>query len=219
MIEKYDFGIIRSLRMRKGWSIQDLAKKCDLTYVTVEAIEINKTFPSLRTLDQIAAAFGLSSSNLLSLCEKVTVLKRPARFLENCKDPSQVGVEKCRIAQYDKAKIIRIKAEVGERVQVMKLHEDVYEFCYVLSGAVELTIQGKKYVVQEDETIFFDGLLEHGYRQVEKGEYITVHIPKKHLFFQSILNAPPSAAERESPNLPQIAEIAARSEMNSYCQA
>lgn len=210
MFEKYDFGIIRALRQRNGWTIKDLASKCELTYTTVEAIELNKTFPSLRTLDQMAEAFGLSSSNLLSLCEKVIVLKRRARFMDPCDDPSQVGLEKCRVAQYDKAKIIRIKAEAGDRVHVMKLHEDVYEFCYALSGVVEVDIQGKKYEIKEDETIFFDGLLEHGYRQIEKGEYFTVHVPKQHLFFQSILNtllpvtdgAPEDRAEGPSTEWP-----------------
>ncbi len=190
MFEKYDFGIVRLLRQRNGWTIKDLAERSGLTYPTIEAIEINKSFPSLRTLDQIAVAFGLSSSNLLSLCEKVRVIRQSARFLPSCSDPSQIGIEICRVASYDQAKLIRIQADAGREVRVMKLHEDVYEFCYVLSGTVELTIQDTSYILESDETVFFDGLLEHSYRQIEKGEYFTVHIPKKNMFFQSMLNSP-----------------------------
>ena len=191
MFENYDFVIVRVLRQRNNWTIKDLADKCGLTYPTVEAIETNKTFPSLRTLDQVAAAFGLSTSNLLALCEKTTVLKRPARFLPPSNDPTQVGFEKCRVASYDKAKIIRIKAEAGDEIRVMKLHEDVYEFCYVLTGRLELTIQGKQYQLEEDETVFFDGLMEHSYKQIEKGEFFTVHVPKNHFIFRSILSSIP----------------------------
>jgi len=190
MFEKYDFGIVRLLRQRNGWTIKDLAERSGLTYPTIEAIEINKSFPSLRTLDQVAVAFGLSSSNLLSLCEKVRVIRQSARFVPACSDPSQIGIEICRVASYDQAKLIRIQADAGQEVRVMKLHDDVYEFCYALSGTVELTIQDTSYILESDETVFFDGLLEHGYRQIKKGEYFTFHIPKKNMFFQSMLGSP-----------------------------
>jgi mannose-6-phosphate isomerase-like protein (cupin superfamily) len=60
----------------------------------------------------------------------------------------------------------------------MGLHEDVHEFCYILSGRVELRIEDKTYRLGRDDTILFDGLLDHSYTQIEAGEYITVHLPK-----------------------------------------
>jgi hypothetical protein len=54
----------------------------------------------------------------------------------------------------------------------------VHEFCYVLSGEVELQIEDDVYRLGSDDTILFDGLLDHVYHQLETGEYITIHIPK-----------------------------------------
>lgn len=189
MQEKYDFSVIRMLRHRHRMTIKALAAKCGLTYPTVESIEVNKTFPTLKTIDALAGAFGISTSNLLSLCENVTVLKRPARFLETPQTPSLVGIDICRIASYGNAKMIRIQAPAGREVQVMDIHEDVYEFCYVMKGKLELWINEKKYLLEADETVLFDALLDHRYIQVEDGEYMTVHIPKNPTMLSAILHS------------------------------
>ena len=115
MHRKYDFSIVRMLRQRNKWTIKELSEKCGLTYPTVESIETNKTFPTLKTIDLLASALGISTSNLLSLCEKVSVLKRPARFMEGPHSSSLEGIDICRIASYGNAKMIRIKAPAGRQ--------------------------------------------------------------------------------------------------------
>lgn len=189
MHEKYDFSVIRMLRHRHQLTIKQLAAKCGLTYPTVESIETNKNFPTLKTIDALAGVFGISTSNLLSLCEHVTVLKRPARFLETPQSASLEGIDICRIASYGNAKIIRVQAPEGRQVEVMDIHEDVYEFCYVLAGRVELWINEKKYLLEENETVLFDALLNHRYVQIREGEYLTVHIPKNTTVLSSILHS------------------------------
>ena len=187
MQEKFDFRVIRMLRQRNKWTIRELAEKCDLTYPTVESIETNKTFPTLKTIHLLAETFGISTSNLLALCEKVTVLKRPARFQDNPQGTSMIGLDVCRIASYGNAKLIRINALQGQQVQVMDIHEDVYEFCYVLEGKLELWINGTSYLLESNETVLFDALLEHRYVQVEDGQYMTVHIPKNSSMLSGVL--------------------------------
>ena len=92
------------------------------------------------------------------------------------------------MARYDKGKLIRVTAETGDHVHVMGLHEDVHEFCYVLSGVVELRIEDKTYRLQQDDTILFDGLLDHSYTQIEAGEYVTIHIPKDARIIERLLD-------------------------------
>ncbi len=189
MHEKYDFSVIRMLRKRHQMTIKQLAAKCGLTYPTVESIEVNKTFPTLKTIDALAGVFGISTSNLLSLCEHVTVLKRPAQFMEAVQGSSLEGVEVCRLASYGSAKVIRVQAPKDHKIHAMEAHDDVYEFCYVLSGQVELWINEKKYLVEENETILFDALLDHSYVQIVAGEYIIVHVPKNTAMLSSVLDS------------------------------
>jgi transcriptional regulator with XRE-family HTH domain len=179
MNSAYDFRIMRVLRRRLHLTLQALAGRAGLTYPTVEAVETNKTVPSLKTLDALAGALQVSTSDLLALAERRLVQRRKAE-VEDCSGRTKAdkGLEKCRVARYDKGKLIRITADAGDYVHVMGLHEDVHEFCYVLSGCVELQVEDEAYRLGPDDTILFDGLLNHSYTQIEAGEYVAVHLPK-----------------------------------------
>lgn len=179
MNSNYDFRIIRVLRRRLGLTLQGLAGRAGLTYPTVESVEINKTMPSLKTLDALAGALQISTCDLLGLAERRLVQRRKAQCeVRSHATRGDTGLERCRVARYDKGKLIRVTAAAGDHVHVMGLHEDIHEFCYVLSGCVDLRIEDKTYRLGSDETILFDGLLDHSYTQVEAGEYVTIHIPK-----------------------------------------
>lgn len=178
MNSDYDFRIMRVLRRRLNLTLHALAERSGLTYPTVESIETNKNLPSLKTLDALAGALQISTSDMIGLAERRLVQRRKAEIEPRSSMKSDKGLENCRVAHYDKGKLIRVTAEKGDYVHVMGLHEDIHEFCYVLSGCVELRIEDKTYRLEQDDTILFDGLLDHSYTQLEAGEYVTVHIPK-----------------------------------------
>ncbi len=178
MNSDYDFRIMRVLRRRLNLTLHALAERSGLTYPTVESIETNKNLPSLKTLDALAGALQISTSDLIGLAERRLVQRRKAEIEQRAGLKGDKGLENCRVARYDKGKLIRVTAEKGDYVHVMGLHEDVHEFCYVLSGCVELKIEDETYRLEQDDTILFDGLLDHSYTQIEAGEYVTVHIPK-----------------------------------------
>ncbi len=186
----YDFRIIRVLRWRLNLTLQGLSGRAGLTYPTVESVETNKTMPSLKTLDALAGALQISTSDLLGLAERRLVQRRKAQVEErNHATRSDKGLERCKVARYDKGKLIRVAALAGDHVHVMGLHEDIHEFCYVLSGSVDLRIEDRTFRLNPDDTILFDGLLDHSYMQVEAGEYVTVHIPKDIRIIEKLLEA------------------------------
>ncbi len=192
----YDFRVMRVLRRQLNLTLHEVARRSGLTYPTVEAVETNKTQPSLKTLDAIAGALGLSASDLVRLAERRLVQRRKAEPAPNMLTRKKdTGTENCRIAQFDKGKIIRVVAAAGQTVHVMGLHENVHEFCYALSGRVDLRIEDKTYHLAPDETILFDGLLDHSYTQQEAGEYITIHIPKDLRAFERLLDAQVGSAK------------------------
>jgi len=175
----YDFRVMRVLRRQLGFTLHEVARRSGLTYPTVEGVETNKTQPSLKTLDAIAGALGISAGDLVRLAERRLVQRRKAEFSPGAQPRrGDTGAENCRIARFDKGKVIRVAAAAGETVHVMGLHENVHEFCYVLSGRVDLRVEDKTYHLGPDDTILFDGLLDHSYIQREAGEYLTVHVPK-----------------------------------------
>ena len=198
MNSSYDFRVMRVLRRRLNLTLQAVAARSGLTYPTVESVETNKTLPSLKTLDALAGALQVSTSDLLGLAERQLVQRRKAKVEE--RDPSHKadkGLENCRVARYDTGKLIRVTAEAGDYVHVMGLHEDIHELCYVLSGCVELRIEDKTYRLGPDDTILFSGLLDHSYTQIETGEYLTVHVPKDVRILERLLEG--SGVRDEEP--------------------
>jgi transcriptional regulator with XRE-family HTH domain len=194
----YDFRIMRVLRRQQSLTLHELARRSGLTYPTVEGVETNKTQPSLKTLDAIAGALGISASDLVRLAERRLVQRRKAEFTRDVQPRSvDMGVEKCRIAYFDKGKVIRVTASEGETVHVMGLHENIHEFCYVLSGRVDLRVEDKTYHLGPDDTILFDGLLDHSYIQREAGEYLTVHIPKDLRAIERLLDVQTESSKAE----------------------
>ena len=199
MNSNYDFRIIRVLRRRLALTLQGLAGRAGLTYPTVESVETNKTMPSLKTLDAIAGALQISTCDLLGLSERRLVQRRKAQSEQRSPATrSDTGLEKCKVARYDKGKLIRVAASAGDHVHVMGLHEDIHEFCYVLSGSVELRIEDRTFRLNSDDTILFDGLLDHSYTQIEAGEYVTFHIPKDIRIIEKLLEG-----KAEDPAEPQ----------------
>ncbi len=198
MNSSYNFRIIRVLRRRLSLTLQALAGRSGLTYPTVESIETNKTLPSLKTLDALAGALQISTSHLLGLAERRLVQRRKAHVESRSRSlHADEGLENCRVARYDKGKLIRVTAQTGDHVHVMGLHEDVHEFCYVLSGVVELRIEDKTYRLGQDDTILFNGLLDHAYTQIEAGEYLTVHLPKDARIIEALLDGNSEVEEGE----------------------
>jgi len=57
---------LRLLRLERKWSQEDCAEKCGLHRTYVGAVERGERNITLATLDTIAAAFGISSVELLT---------------------------------------------------------------------------------------------------------------------------------------------------------
>ncbi len=196
MNSKYDFSIINTLRRRLNLTLQKLADNAGLTYPTVETIETNKKIPSLRTLDAIASALRITTSELVTLAERRLVQKRKAEPLENDKlKEAATGAEDFRLAIFDKAKILRVSANKGAEKHYPELHEDSHEFCYVLKGAINIEVEGQQYSLKSNEVLLFDGMLDHKYTVTEDSEFLAVHIPKDTHIIEALLS--------KNKNIPQ----------------
>jgi transcriptional regulator with XRE-family HTH domain len=190
---------MRVLRRRLGLTLKEVARRSGLTYPTVESVETNKTQPSLKTLDAIAGALQMSTSDLVGLAERRLVQRRTAKTPEQERPKkSDIGVDNCRIAYYDKGKVVRVVAQAGQRIHAMGLHENVHEFCYVISGQVDLMIQDEHHILSPDDTILFDGLVDHSYALIEDGEIVTIHIPKDIRVIAQLLDIDSEAASAPS---------------------
>ncbi len=188
MNSNYDFSVINTLRKKLNFTLQKLADSAGLTYPTVETIETNKKIPSLRTLDALAGALRVTSSELLSMAEKRLVQKRTAeKIITDKLNPDKIGLNDWALTIYDKAKVLRIDAKKDAAIHYPELHEESHEICYVLKGKLSLRVEDQDYHLVENESLLFDGVLDHKYTVMEDGEFLAIHIPKDIHIIEALL--------------------------------
>lgn len=178
MLENFNFGMIRQLRKRRNFTIQQLADRSQLTFPTIVSIETGKTAPSLESLARVANALDMSAAGLLLLCQQKNVLKRQADFIRDTQWAHKIGQEDCRVAVCGDIKVFLIKGDLDSCVNSDWEHGEVFEFSYILSGEVEITVDNRMYTLMRNDTLFFDGTLRHLYQLKTKSELIIFHIPK-----------------------------------------
>ena len=75
-----------------------------------------------------------------------------------------------------------ISGPKGSRVSRPKIHRDDYELCWVLSGALEITLPSERHELAAGQSLQFDALLEHTYLALEDCELLILHIRKEKRF-------------------------------------
>lgn len=162
---------IKILRKSKGLTLQDVEDLTGLTKGYLSKIERSKKAPPYSTLDKLARALGVHVNVLTS--EKMQKLDDPRiEFMKK----NEGSIKKTGIRdkgyQYQplathiigknmKPYIIEAAFEEQGTFQ----HEGE-EFLYVLEGTHELVYDGKKYLMEEGDSVYYDANVPHTGRSV-----------------------------------------------------
>jgi transcriptional regulator with XRE-family HTH domain len=164
---------LKSIRTARALSLEDLAKKTNLTRSFLSQIEKNKTSPSISSLIRIAAALEVSMGDLF-LEEKnrenyiIHENEREAYVVEKDK----VRVELLAPRRKDiKFEPMLVHFGIGGKTGLISAGGVL--FCLVLQGKVELTIGGEVHVLTKGDSIYLDSPPEHVWKNIGKTEVIS----------------------------------------------
>ena len=168
-MKNFDFSVIRTLRLKRGLTAEQLAEKAGLTRATVSKIESGEGNPTLVTLDAISSVFQLSASELIRLSEI-------AQCEEAATQPFRSeGIEGAHIG-FPNFEIFRIQAKKGVRkLSEPQHHDNTAEVCLVLSGRIKLAVAGETHELGPGKAIRFKALQEHRLDIVEDAEFLLIH--------------------------------------------
>jgi len=160
---------IKEIRKQKGITIQMLADKANVSKGLISQIENNRTVPSLMVLMSIIQSLNLDVNDFFK------DIKR------NKKATSKVEIKKrseYKVFEKEKVKgfiykriltrnvtggpidIVSLELKKGaKRAQAVKTQ--AFEYKYVIKGTVEYMIDNKKYILQQGDSLFFDGRKGH----------------------------------------------------------
>ncbi len=174
----FDFSVIKTLRKRRGLTLDMLSQRAGISIRTISDIELNKTVPSLPTISTLSQALKVSSTELFDYAQKNT----PVLINSEKTGVSAVPNDTFDITSIGELKILSSSFEEGHVIEPHTTKKDRHfpcrEFCYILKGKMLLTIDDKDYTISAKEGILFDSNLKHSYKCLEATEVIILYLPR-----------------------------------------
>lgn len=173
--EMYDFSILRDLRRREGLSIGGLSKASGVSPAVISKLERNLTAAGLDTVFRLARAFGMNSSDILSLAES----RSAQRAAESSHDS---GGFHFRQVQYGNVRCLYGVCKRGAKLSRPEVHNDDYELCWILEGRIKLSLPHESHALSKGGAVQFDALLEHSYEALADSSLVIFQIRKPKRF-------------------------------------
>jgi transcriptional regulator with XRE-family HTH domain len=168
---------IKGARKGKHATVQELASRAHVSKGLISQVENNRTIPSLPVLLAIIRALNLDLNDFfkdiipLAKVPKV-MIRKPAEYQRFEKENTRGFVYK-RILTKDinnlPIDIVTLELKRGAKRQAL-VKTEAYEYKYILKGSVQYLIDGKKYILKEGDSLFFDGRLGHTLSNAGKKE-------------------------------------------------
>jgi transcriptional regulator with XRE-family HTH domain len=174
-------GVLKQARLKKGFTLDDVATRCGYSKALISRIENNNVFPSIESLSKIAEVLGIPLYEIFATVpfKDHVVLRKGNRekfrvsdgefdmeFLVS--DPRSAGMLPILYSGEPKAHSThRMGEHAGQ------------EWSLITKGRVEITIGDRKYLLKEGDSIYFNSGIPHKYVNVgkEQANGVCVTIP------------------------------------------
>lgn len=172
---------IKEIRKEKNITIQELANRAGVSKGLISQIENNRTIPSLPVLMNIVHSLDLDLTAFFKNIspgdrqEKVFVI-RSSEYTSLKKEAAK-GFNYQRILARNihggPVDFVLLELKKGARRNKMVV-TDAFEYKYLVKGKIEYLIEDKTYILEEGDSIFFDGRLGHNLSNVGESDAIMV---------------------------------------------
>lgn len=161
---------IKTLRESHEISLNELAERSGLSEEQIRRIEGNIDLPSLAPLIKIARALGVRLGTFLDDNEELGAVicrkdesEDTISFSNNASDlrthMHYHALSRSKADRHMEPFVIDIEP-TDETSFALSSHEGE-EFIYVMSGAVEISHGKKNYVIEADDSIYYDSIVPH----------------------------------------------------------
>jgi transcriptional regulator with XRE-family HTH domain len=159
---------IKNLRARKNITLDQLARKVAVSKSLISQIENNRAVPSLPVLLAVIHSLDVSVKTFFEEMqdyfsnEHVIIIRKDEGMVFQ-KEPER-GLRykrlltKSILAQTIDIVVLELKPGAGRKKFI---RTDAFECKHVLAGNIEYEIEKNKYLLQEGDTLFFDGRARH----------------------------------------------------------
>lgn len=185
---------IRLLRKRRNLTQQALAEASGLSRNTLSLLERGQTSPTVSTLKRLAVALGVDINAFFNTADDVSIVYTKADQRLNLQ-LSQGLLADLGVGMHDQLVTpLILKLNPGARSGPALSH-DGQDFVYCIRGEILYSVNGRAFVLEPGDSLFFDGHLLHRFQNTvagvsevlvilstphESSQYISGHFPEDH---------------------------------------
>ncbi len=168
-------GRLRQLRLARGLSQRELAKRAGVTNSTISLIEQNSVSPSVSSLKKILDALPVSISAFFAGDEP-----SPPRVFYRAEELTEIGDGRLSFRLVAARRpgrsmsIIHERYPPGADTGEEMLEHDGEEGGVIIAGEIELTVNGEVATLREGDAYYFDSRLPHRFRNRGAAECVIV---------------------------------------------
>jgi transcriptional regulator with XRE-family HTH domain len=176
---------IKTLRQRKGMSLQQMAEKTNLSEPLLSQIEGEVVAPPVATLLKISRALNVNIGYFFQEEEsgkRAVVVRKTERkqiFRRIHEDPSKVGYYYESLA-YPKAdkhmEPFQVKFEVKKREDLLFFNHKGEEFLFVLEGELEFNYENEIFTLDPGDSLYFDSGFPHAFRALGRKSALAIDV-------------------------------------------
>jgi transcriptional regulator with XRE-family HTH domain len=156
---------IKEKRLDKRMTLQELGDKSGVSKGLVSQIENGRTIPSLPVMLAIIQSLEIEVSAFfqgLSLLEPTILVNRKAEYTPFEKEDARgFSYKRMMMRNLPASTIDFAILELSIDSYREEVTTDAYEFIYVMKGTTEYRVNSQTLVLEEGDSIFFDGRLPH----------------------------------------------------------
>lgn len=157
---------IKRLRIQKGLTLEELARRSELTKGFLSQLERDLTSPSIATLNDIVEALGSSLADFFKEEQPEQLVFRKKDFFIDAQESYTVHWIVPNTQKNEMEPILLELPQGGESFS-MNPHSGE-EFGYVLEGTVQLFAGEEKFTVHKGETFYLSGKNRHYLKNEKK---------------------------------------------------
>jgi transcriptional regulator with XRE-family HTH domain len=149
-------GRLKALRVERGWSLDELAKRCGISRATLSRLENADVSPTASALGKLCSAYNLPMSRLMAMVEGDFSPFVPRGEQVLWQDP-ETGFSRRSVsppAQTLGAELLECELPAGRRIEYSKPPRPGLEHhLFLLEGALELTVDGQLFKLHEGDCL------------------------------------------------------------------
>jgi transcriptional regulator with XRE-family HTH domain len=172
---------LKTLRRQHGLSLQQLSERADLSIGTLSQVERGLSQPSLRTVRKLANAFGLPTAFFFDPGSSNAEAEDGIVFREGKRPIMRFGGENMTAWMLSPQDLkglqfMLVHLKPGAMSGRRNYEHSGLDLGYVLSGALNLEVEDRYYVLGTGDSFCFDSRRPHRFENRGEGDTVVIYI-------------------------------------------